>query len=131
MNNEELLNVINTNKKVVIILGLEVKNNLLIDDFIKANFKVSEEQLKQNLGFENRETFFPILEKEFNDFFPFIFIKEREIEKLPFLKPIINEIFSLPTILFIKSGEIQPIKYGYYNTYSQFKEVLEEFKYMQ
>lgn len=132
MSNEELLNVINTNKKVVIVLGLEVElKNPLIDEFIKANFKVSTEQFKKNLGFEDRETFFPILEKEFNDFFPFIFIKESEIEKLPFLNPIIDEIFSLPTNLFIKNREILPIKYGSYNTYSEFKKILEEFKNMQ
>lgn len=130
MNNKEFLHIIDTNKKAVVVLGLEAKNDLFIEDFIKDNFKVSVEQFRQNMKFENRETFFPILEKEFLDFFPFVFIKENEIEKLSFLKPIIDDIFCLPTTLFIKDKNILPIKYGFDKSYIGFKEVLENFKNM-
>lgn len=131
MCNNDLLKIVNENEKVALVLGLyeiDKKNDEIIEKFIKDNLGTTKEELNKNMGYEKREVFFPILEKEFSKDFPLVYITRSEINKLKFLKEIKKEIFCTPIILFVEKGKFLPIKYSSYNTYQETKKILEDFK---
>lgn len=127
MNNKDLLDIINNNEKVLIVLGLEIKNNSLIKDFVENEIGVDLQIFKNKLNIENRSVFYPILEKELENKIKFIYLNVNEIENIDFLNNIKDELFCMPTNIFVKNGIIQPIKYGFDQNYKRFKDFLENF----
>lgn len=131
MNNEKLLKIIKENPKVLIVLGIDYQAKGVKEDiekFIKENFNKTHEEFNKSMNLEKKINFYPVLANEFKNDFPFLFISVEEMEKMKFFKKIKREFFCMPTNIFIKNGEILPIKYGYDRNYNDFKIYLEEFK---
>ena len=131
MNEREISNFIKDNNKVVVIIGLEFKDDNFIKQlecFIKENFNITREEFRKKMGFEDRTKFYPILEKEFERDFPFLYLNIKQIRRVPIFQKIKNDICLTPVNIFIKNNEILPIKYGKDRNYNEFKEILEDFK---
>lgn len=130
MDNNKIKELINNNKKVLFILGLEAKNSMLkdIEIFIKENFGVTKEEFDKKIGKQKREDIYPILEKEFENEIRFVYINSNEIKELYFFEEIEKEMFCLPTNVFVKDGKSLQIKHGYDTNYLEFKNILNEFK---
>ena len=131
MNEREISNFIKDNNKVVVIIGLEFKDDNFIKQsecFIKENFNITREEFRKKMGFEDRTKFYPILEKEFERDFPFLYLNIKQIRRVPIFQKIKNDICLTPVNIFIKNNEILPIKYDKDRKYNEFKEILEDFK---
>ena len=97
-------------------------------EFIKENFNITREEFRKKMGFEDRTKFYPILEKEFERDFPFLYLNIKQIRRVPIFQKIKNDICLTPVNIFIKNNEILPMKYGKDRNYNEFKEILEDFK---